>query len=110
MSQENVEIVKRGLDVFSRRDLDVFDEIASPDLELVAAMSGIVEAWVYRGREGIEWWVAEINEVWAEYGIVVKEVRDLGDRVLVLGRLQGRGKVSGATVDAPYGQTFEFLD
>jgi ketosteroid isomerase-like protein len=37
----------------------------------------------------------------ALYRSVAEECRDLGDRVLVLGRLKGRGKGSGAPVDQP---------
>jgi ketosteroid isomerase-like protein len=34
--------------------------------------------------------------------------RDLGDRVLVLGRLKARGKGSGAPVDTQYAGIFDF--
>jgi 8-oxo-dGTP pyrophosphatase MutT (NUDIX family) len=37
-----------------------------------------------------------------------EEFRDLGDRVLVFGRLKGRGKGSGAPVDTPYTGIFDF--
>jgi ketosteroid isomerase-like protein len=36
--------------------------------------------------------------------------RDLGDRVLCLGRMEGRGRGSGVPVDAPLGAIFEFRD
>jgi ketosteroid isomerase-like protein len=35
--------------------------------------------------------------------IAKRGIRDLGDRVLVLGRIEGRGRGSGAPVDAPLG-------
>jgi ketosteroid isomerase-like protein len=38
-----------------------------------------------------------------EIRIVAEEIRDLGDRVLVLGRIEGRGRGSGVPVDAPLG-------
>lgn len=40
MSVENVEIVKRAVDAFNRRDLDAFMECVTPDIEFTTAMSG----------------------------------------------------------------------
>ena len=36
MSQENVEIVRRGFDAFNRRDLDAFLALFDPDVEFTA--------------------------------------------------------------------------
>jgi hypothetical protein len=40
--------------------------------------------------------------------IVVEDVRDLDDRVLVLGRAGGRGRASRIDVDAPIGIAYDF--
>jgi len=48
------------------------------------------------GREGVERFVADTSENWEDLQGVAEEFRDLGDRVLTLGRLKGRGKGSGA--------------
>jgi hypothetical protein len=42
-----------------------------------------------------------MSEAWAEFTALADEVHDLGDRVLWVGRLQGRGLASGAPVDVP---------
>ncbi len=39
-----------------------------------------------------------------------KEFLDAGDRVVVLGHLQGRGKASGGTLDAPYAHVWTLRD
>jgi ketosteroid isomerase-like protein len=39
--------------------------------------------------------------------VVADDWRDLGDRVLVLGRIEGRGSGSGALVDAPFGAVLD---
>ena len=36
------------------------------------------------------------------------EFRDLGDRVLALGRTEGRGRASGVRVDSPLATVFNF--
>lgn len=40
--------------------------------------------------------------------MLAEEFRDLGDRVLVLGRMEGRGRGSGVPVDAPLGFIYDF--
>ena len=51
-----------------------------------------------------------LDETWAEFRIILDEFRDLGDRVLVLGRTEGRGRGSGVPVDSPYAAIFDFRD
>ena len=50
----------------------------------------------------------DLLEYWEEVQALPEEFRDLGDRVLVLGKVQGRGKGSGAQVDAPLAGIFDF--
>ena len=49
MSQENVEIVRRSLDAYSRRDIDALRALNDPGLELDWSASGGSLAGVYRG-------------------------------------------------------------
>jgi ketosteroid isomerase-like protein len=110
MSQENVEIVRRGIDAFNRRDLDGLDELMTGDCEWLPAMPGIVAGDSYRGRDGLEAYLADLAATWEALRIVADETRDLGDSVLVLGRLEGRGRGSGVPVDAPIGVLDDFRD
>jgi ketosteroid isomerase-like protein len=110
MSRDKVDVAKRVTDAYNRRDVDgLFAELATPDFEwypgIVRALDG---GGGYRGREGIEKFAADTRENWEELQSFPKEFRDLGDRVLVLGRLKGRGKGSGAPVDTPYAGIFDF--
>jgi ketosteroid isomerase-like protein len=60
------------------------------------------------GREGVERFAEDTRENWEELQTMAEEFRDLGDRVLVLGRQVGRGKGSGAQVDAPLATILDF--
>ena len=73
-------------------------------------MAGTVEGGGYRGREGIETYLADIGEAWEEYRVLAEEFRDLDDRVVMLGRIEGRGRGSRAWIDSPTGTIFEFLN
>ncbi len=103
MSQENVEVVRRAVDAFNRRDADAIVEVATADFEWFPGLPGTVEGTGYRGRDGIETYLMEIRNTWGEARIVGDEFRDLGSRVLVLGRAEGRGRGSGVPVEAPQG-------
>jgi len=110
MSRDKVDVAKRMLDAYNRRDVDgLFAELATADFEwypaIVRALDG---GGGYRGREGVEKFAADTRENWEELQALPEEFRDLGDRVLVLGRLKGRGKGSGVPVDAPIANILDF--
>jgi len=100
MSQENVEIVRQLLEAFNARDLDRFARLTTEDFEWSPSMVAI-EGEVFLGREGIETYFGRMIDAWDEFRVADGEFRDLGDRVLWRGRLDGRGRISGAAVSAP---------
>jgi ketosteroid isomerase-like protein len=75
---------------------------------VVPALDRTVEARSYRGRDGIETYLGEVRNTWEELHVLGDEIRDLGDRVLVLGRVEGRGRGSGVQVDALVGFVLDF--
>ena len=108
MSQENVEVAKRSIDAYNRRDLDAYDEIWTADYESLPAMAGTVDSNSFRGRSGIETYFADVDNAWEDFTLIPDDVRDLGERVLILGRSQGRGRASGVTIAAEWGLLCEF--
>jgi ketosteroid isomerase-like protein len=110
MSRENVEILKRWVDAFNRRDLDALMETVTPDFALLAAMADTIDGNSFQRREGMEAFFVDVDSAWEELRLIYDEYRDLGDRVLVLGRLEGRGRGSGVVVETPQGAVAEFRD
>lgn len=98
MSQENLEVFKRATDALSRLDVGDFADCCTADYEWYPVLGGIVEGKSFRGRQGIEDYFGELRETWEEFRYVVDDIRDLGDSVLTLGRLEGRGRGSGVLV------------
>jgi ketosteroid isomerase-like protein len=109
VSQGNVEIVKRAIDAYNRRDVDALADLTTPDFEWFTAMAGI-ENEIVRGREGIEKYFESLDDAWEEFVPVPGEFRDLGDSVLMLGRIEGRGRGSGVQVETPDGVIYDFRD
>ena len=109
MSQAHVDIVKQMVAAFNRRDLDRLQEGSTPDMEWETAM-GAIETEVFEGFEGAETYIERLGDAWGEFQTIAEDVRDVGERVLMLGRIVGRGKGSGVAVEMPLGQVFDFRD
>ena len=114
MSRENVELLRWMIDAFNRRDRESFASKLHEDVEWVPALITRAEAGpesTYRGIDGFWRWITETDEVMAEFRVEAESFRDLDDeRVLLLGRVVGRGRGSGADVHAELGQVFTFRD
>src|SRR6476469_2204803 len=110
MSQENVEVAKERIDAFNRRDVDACTQFATSDFELFPAMAGAVDGSSVTGREGLETLFAEVRDIWEEQHVIADEFRDLGDCVLVLGRIVGRGRASSVPVATPSAVVSDFRD
>ncbi len=109
MSRDKVGVAKRMVDAYNHRDVDgLFAELATPDFQWYPGIVRALGGGGYRGREGVERFTADTSENWEELQIIAEEFRDLGDRVLVLGRMKGRGKGSGVPVDQPFTTILDF--
>jgi ketosteroid isomerase-like protein len=108
MSEERVEIARRGIDAFNRGDVDALAPDTTEDVELFAALAGAVEGGGFRGRTGIEAYLQITAETWDEFRILAEDFREVGDGVLVVGRIWGRGKGSRVPVEAPNAIVMDF--
>jgi ketosteroid isomerase-like protein len=109
VSEKNVEIVKRFIAAFNGRELETFAAMTTPDFEWTTSMMA-VEGEVFWGRAGIDTYFERMREVWDDFRAFAEDYRDLGDRVLWLGRLEGRGRGSGVPVRAPLDILFDIRD
>jgi ketosteroid isomerase-like protein len=90
MSQENVETVLRGYELANRGEPSL--ELLSPDIEIhLAGVFPDMEP-MYRGRAGARRWMEQSIEAWEEITFETDRAIDLGDRVLVLGHFDARGR------------------
>jgi ketosteroid isomerase-like protein len=90
-----------GIEALNRGDYEAAFALLPPDFETIPASdAGLVGLDpIYRGRDGRlryhRQWVAELGE----FQNAPEEIVDLGDRVLLLGRIKGTGATSGAAFD-----------
>jgi ketosteroid isomerase-like protein len=92
MSQENVEIVRRSLDAYSRRDIESLRTLNHPDLELDWSASRGSLAGVYRGFEDALRFYTEYYETFAASAIEPDRFVEAGDLVVVPNVVRQRGR------------------
>jgi ketosteroid isomerase-like protein len=109
MSLEDVETAKQAIDAFNETDIDAFTALTTPDFEWSPSMVAI-EGEIFRGPDGIEKYFGSLNNAWERFHILRDGFRDGADLVIMLGRLEGRGKASGVQVVESLGMVFDFRD
>jgi ketosteroid isomerase-like protein len=110
MSRENVETVRRAVEAWNTDDLDAFLAELDPDVEWQPAIEPGLEgeATVYRGHDGArQIWTQDRGEAWERLVNRPQEFRDLGDSVLVLGRLDLTARTTGIEFGQEVGEVFD---
>ena len=98
MSQENVEIVRRWIRLSNARDFEaVYNEILDPAIECIPNEKEPHSA-PWQGRDEYIKRATDERESFDKYQIEVVECIALGEYVVCVARLHGRGKVSQAEV------------
>ena len=102
MPQENVELAHRVIDTWNRGDHDAWIELFDRDCEF-RPLRAQLERQPYRGHEGLRQFERDLAQDWQAVRFELNEVREVGDRVVMLARFHGRGRASGAEVEIPIG-------
>jgi ketosteroid isomerase-like protein len=97
----NIELVRRVFEAFTRRDIDAMLDLIAPEMEFWGPTASFArEGEPYVGHEGMREYFADVASVWRVLEVVPHDFRDLGDRVLVFGRVYARG-AGGYISDSP---------
>jgi ketosteroid isomerase-like protein len=105
MSEENVEVVERAFDAFSAGGVEACMPWFSPDV-VVYPFPEWPQQTEYRGHDGLRAVLAEWMDNFDNFGFHVHEVREVGDRVLMLGETFGRIKGSAVPIRQPLGAVY----
>jgi len=109
MSEENAQIARLMGEYFNSGDREAFQELFAPDAEIIPLRAAL-EGTVYRGPSSAADFWADADESWETMGFDPDEIRDLGDRVLLTGRLRAKGRQTGVEVDSQMGLIASFAD
>ena len=111
MSQENVEVVRRGQQAFSHGDLSPAEAMVDDDVDwgTLGDFPGLETS--YRGPQGLDRWMDAVRAEWESFEVSIDEViRDEGDVIVIAESLRGRGRESGAEVEMVIFSTYWFRE
>jgi ketosteroid isomerase-like protein len=102
VSAQNVQIIRQMVEAFNERDFEGMAQNMEPDAELYPLRAQL-EGKIYRGHDGLREMLADFDQDWEFVHMDAEEFCDAGDQVVLLGRLQARGRASGVDLDVPMG-------
>jgi ketosteroid isomerase-like protein len=104
MSQENVELVRRGFEHLLTTGEPLWASIA-PDIVVQDHHSPDQD--VYEGHAGLGQWLGDWDAAWDEWSIELDRLVDAGDSVVAIYRMRVKGKGSGVELDVSEAQVWE---
>jgi uncharacterized protein len=102
MSRENVEVVRSAFEAWNEGDLEGVIAQITPETEFIPLRSQL-EGVPYRGPDGMRQFARDAEEEWEYLRIDTDEFHAVGDRVLMLGHFDARGRGSGMDLRFPVG-------
>lgn len=108
MSEADVAVVLDSLRIWRRTGEPAW-ELTDPEIEVHD--HDIMDAGEYRGRAGVERWLADWETAWSDYGMEARELIDAGDgRVLALVTMRATGRGSAVSVEREDAILYEVRD
>jgi ketosteroid isomerase-like protein len=107
MSQENVEIVRRGFEAYERGDIAAMRESMHPELVTYRADP---DGATYHGPDGLLEAIAEWVEDFDEFTATAAEFIDSGDQVVARVHQKAVGAQSGAPIEGDFWFVYTLRD
>jgi ketosteroid isomerase-like protein len=110
MSQRNLEVVRGAFAVVTiPGDPEAMIAASHPGFEMnLVGVSG--EPVHYAGSAGIREFFRDVARDWESFRFEATDLREFGNRVLVLADVSARGRVSGVEVEARWAWIVEFSE
>ena len=101
-------LVRLGFEAANRGDLEVTFANYDPDVEFFPpkGLVGLGDEASYHGLEARVRYEQQWRAEWGDFRYEPDELRDLGDRFLVIGRIKSSGLSSGAAIDSDFANLF----
>jgi ketosteroid isomerase-like protein len=111
VSQENVEVVRRGWEYFLATG-EMPEDIIAPgfvwDMSTFGSVLGLQSH--YEGADGVRQFLREWTEPFEEWQIEVQALRDAGEKVVAVCQQRARAKSTGLPVDMRLAMVFSLRE
>jgi ketosteroid isomerase-like protein len=101
VGRSDIDVVKEVYAAFAARDIERVEALLDPDVVIIAVTGGIIgRTEPYRGHEGVRECFSDVARVWDELVLTPREFEEVGDAILVTGRVSARSPsrmISGST-------------
>jgi uncharacterized protein len=101
VGRSDIDVVKEVFAAFAARDAERVVAALDPDVVFIAVTGGILgRTEPYRGHEGMREYFRDVERVWDELILSPGEFEEVGDAILVTGRVSARSPartISGST-------------
>ncbi len=102
MSQENVEVVRRWIEFYNRRDTDGLMQLTTSDYEMKSVFADVESGGIFRGYAGFPFeYFKTLDDAYDQFQLAVQDFIDVGAAVLVVAHIEWRGRGSGAEGRGP---------
>jgi ketosteroid isomerase-like protein len=106
VSQENVELVRRGY-AHTQATGVVYPELLAPDFVWdMSRYEGWPERQRYEGVDGAQRFLDDWTGAWDDWELEIQEIYDAGDKVVVVLHQRGRARTTGMALDMVFAQTW----
>jgi uncharacterized protein len=109
-AESNLEVARRGYQGWAAGDIGAMLEVSTSDVEFVPAIAGGVEGGFTKGHDEFREFFDALAETWETFRLEVDEFREVGDRVIGIGRLTAKGRGSELELDQPIYSVLWFRD
>ena len=109
MSEQNIDLVRKALEAYSRRDVGALMALAHPDIELDWSASRGLLAGVYQGMDATLGFYSEYFNVFEKITFEAERFIDVGESVVVPNVARQRGR-EGIEVSARSTLVFTLRD
>jgi ketosteroid isomerase-like protein len=96
---DDVEVIKRLFDAFSRRDMEAALDVLDPGVLFEPAPTLARPHRSYVGHSGMRQYFEDVADTWERLDVTIQEYRHVGDCVIAFGRIYAAGR--GSVADDP---------
>ena len=93
-----MQVVRAAFDTFSRGDMPAMLELYDPSV-VFTPIPETPDVQSFHGHEGLLQGLAQTTDIWDDFSVELREMRDFDDHVLASLRWWGRGPSSGIQVE-----------